>query len=64
MSAKQDEYVHEIYVSPVCTIICLEQWSVTLHGTMSESQHAYLGTSILGLFVVHAGLGIQLGLSL
>jgi hypothetical protein len=33
-------------------------------GKSARDVHAYLGTSILGLFVVHAGLGIQLGLSL
>jgi hypothetical protein len=31
---------------------------------LPPSQHAYLGTAILALFVVHAGLGLQLGLSL
>jgi hypothetical protein len=28
------------------------------------SQHAYLGSGILALFLVHAGLGLKLGLSI
>ncbi|KAG1662945.1 hypothetical protein FOA52_006698 [Chlamydomonas sp. UWO 241] len=33
-------------------------------GPNARTVHAVLGTSILGLFLVHAGLGLQLGLSI
>ncbi len=33
-------------------------------GKSARDVHAYLGTAILALFVVHAGLGLQLGLSI
>lgn len=33
-------------------------------GKSARDAHAYLGTAILALFLVHAGLGLQLGLSI